>query len=165
MMHPENPAQFLKDYSLKYQQGGATGVLNQSMYPSKIRSISEAYDEALAINKSKENNKPFYTFKGSRGNNFDYPSTDIIHDINKHGLTKEQAEVIIDNSENFIYAYEDKKVKGYHGGIAVLCKVKTPDGNAGIMYEFMPNGRVFLGTMFFDTDVNIDNWAKKAVPV
>ena len=25
----------------------------------------------------------------------------------------------------------------------------------------MPNGRVFVGTMFFDTDAEIDNWAKK----
>ena len=43
----------------------------------------------------------------------------------------------------------------------MLYKVKSPDGNAGIMCEFMPNGRVFIGTMFFDTDVNIDSWAKK----
>ena len=29
VMNPENPAQFLKDYSLKYQQGGATGGFKQ----------------------------------------------------------------------------------------------------------------------------------------
>ncbi|MCR5175946.1 MAG: hypothetical protein K6C05_03755, partial [Anaerovibrio sp.] len=155
-----------KDYMERniIQFGGQTvGGFNQGMYQSKIDNIEKAYDEALQINKDKQskNNKPYYHLQGSKGNYFDIPATEIVHDINDHGLTKEQAIAIINGSEDFIYTYQDMKSRGYHGGIAVLCKINTSLGHAGIMYEFMPNGRVFVGTMFFDTDAEIDNWAKK----
>ena len=41
VMNPENPAQFLRDYALKYQQGGATGVLNQQTLPNVVKGVIE----------------------------------------------------------------------------------------------------------------------------
>lgn len=39
-------------------------------------------------------------------------------------------------------------------------KINTPLGKAGVLLEFVPNGKVLVVTAVFDDAANIDNWAK-----
>ena len=104
--------------------------------------------------------KTFYRFVGSHGTIIDVAYDDMKH-AGKHNLTDEQIQAIEENSENFLAVYQETKRKGNYGGIPILAKIKTPIGEAGVVYEFLPNGRVFLKTMFFDKPAAIDNWMKK----
>ncbi len=104
--------------------------------------------------------KTFYRFVGSHGTIIDVAYDDMKH-AGKHNLTDEQIQAIEENSENFLAVYQETKRKGHYGGIPILAKIKTPVGNAGVVYELLPNGRTLLKTMFFDTDSNIDHWMKK----
>ena len=105
--------------------------------------------------------KTFYRFVGSHGTIIDVAYDDMKH-AGKHNLTDEQIQAIEENSENFLAVYQETKRKGNYGGIPILAKIKTPIGEAGVVYEFLPNGRVFLKTMFFDKPSAIDNWMKKS---
>ena len=105
--------------------------------------------------------KTFYRFVGSHGTIIDVAYDDMKH-AGKHNLTDEQIQAIEENSENFLAVYQETKRKGNYGGIPILAKIKTPIGEAGVVYEFLPNGRVFLKTMFFDKPAAIDNWMKKS---
>ena len=105
--------------------------------------------------------KTFYRFAGSHGTIIDVAYDDMKH-AGKHNLTDEQIQAIEENSENFLAVYQETKRKGNYGGIPILAKIKTPIGEAGVVYEFLPNGRVFLKTMFFDKPAAIDNWMKKS---
>lgn len=51
VMNPENPAQFLKDYSLKYQQGGATGVPYQYAFDVSKTGIDSGEQTTHSIQK------------------------------------------------------------------------------------------------------------------
>ena len=104
--------------------------------------------------------KTFYRFVSSHGAIIDVAYDDMKH-AGKHNLTDEQIQAIEENSENFLAVYQETKRKGHYGGIPILAKIKTPVGNAGVVYELLPNGRTLLKTMFFDTDSNIDHWMKK----
>ena len=105
--------------------------------------------------------KTFYRFVGSHGTIIDVAYDDMKH-AGKHNLTDEQIQAIEENNENFLAVYQETKRKGNYGGIPILAKIKTPIGEAGVVYEFLPNGRVFLKTMFFDKPAAIDNWMKKS---
>ena len=83
------------------------------------------------------------------------------HIENRHNLTDEQLQTFVDNINNVEYAYLDNKKSGSYGGRSVLVKINTPKGKIGSAFEILPNGRTFIKTAFFNTDANIDNWAKK----
>ena len=76
-----------------------------------------------------------------------------------HPLTAEQWQVMIDELENIEYAARDF-AKGRNNGIPVGIKINTTLGKAGVMFEFLPNGKVLFVTAVFNNDNAIDNWIK-----
>ena len=86
----------------------------------------------------------------------------MIHMHKRHPeMTDTDFSVIQENMENFLRVHQNKTEKGDYGGETVLCKIKTPRGIAGVSYEFLPTGRIFLKTAFFDHENGIDSWIAK----
>lgn len=97
----------------------------------------------------------------SRGARIDVANDNILHFAKKHKLDTTLLDTIEGNIESIEDAYVDNKKRGSNGGKQVLAKIKTPAGNAGVLFEFLSNGRIFMTTAFFDSDANIENWMKK----
>lgn len=100
----------------------------------------------------------------SRGARIDVANDNILHFAKKHKLDTTLLDTIEGNIESIEDAYVDNKKRGSNGGKQVLAKIKTPAGNAGVLFEFLSNGRIFMTTAFFDSDANIENWMKKKAP-
>lgn len=142
-------------------QGKEAAQLRQAMKRSPAETLVDFRKEIQKGGVSPAGKaKTFYRFVGSHGTIIDVAYDDMKH-AGKHNLTDEQIQAIEENSENFLAVYQETKRKGHYGGIPILAKIKTPVGNAGVVYELLPNGRTLLKTMFFDTDSNIDHWMKK----
>ena len=162
VMNPENPAQFLKDYALKYQQGGAVNGLHQAQYRSNATSLKEYVNKIIEADiPASGKGKFYYSFISPRGTEFYIAHDDMKHAHAKHNLTPEQLDAIEENLENIIDARVDNKKSGHNTGKVVLTKIKTPLGAAGLAYEMLSNGKVGINTMFFDSEANLDNWIKK----
>ena len=138
-----------------------SGVLDQAMKRSDAKSIVEFHQivkESGNIAASKE--KTFFRFGG-----IDIGFDEVKHIISRHpDVSGKDLQSIIEhlgNIKNVEGAYLDEKKKGSNSGRAVLFKIKTPAGNAGVVLEFLSNGRVLLKTAFYDSDVNIGNWTQK----
>jgi|GEM_PF-3810240 len=140
-------------------------IFGQAMMRSELENVADFHSlvkESENISGSKK--KTFFRFE--LGNQeVDIAFDDMKHITERHSeLTGAGIQSIIEqlgDIENIEYAYEDKKKKGNYGGKAVLLKIKTPAGNAGVVLEFLSNGRVLLKTAFYDSDVNIGNWTQK----
>ena len=106
--------------------------------------------------------KMFLRITAPSGAFVDVAQDDMIHMHNHHPeMTDEDFAVIQENMENFLRVHQDKTEKGDYGGETVLCKIKTPRGIAGVSYELLPTGRIFLKTAFFDNERGVDNWITK----
>ena len=148
------------------QMGGVYENINMKVLQAMIKSEAKSLaDFSLAVKNgtihAEQKGKSYYRFIGSAGTQIDVPYDTMIHVNQRHNLTKEEWDALEQNSENFSAVYQDLKKKGHNNGIPLLCKIKTPQGSAGVMYELLPNGRVFMNTAFFDSEINIDNWIKK----
>ena len=144
-------------------------IFGQAMMRSELENVADFHSlvkESENISGSKK--KTFFRFE--LGNQeVDIAFDDMKHITERHSeLTGAGIQSIIEqlgDIENIEYAYEDKKKKGNYGGKAVLLKIKTPAGKAGVVLEFVPTGRVFLKTAFMGSDATIDNWAQKKRPM
>ena len=106
--------------------------------------------------------KVFLQITASSGAFVDVAQDDMIHMHNYHPeMTDDDFAAIQENMENFLCVHQDKTGKGDYGGETILCKIKTPRGVAGVSYELLPTGRIFLKTAFFDDEKGIDNWITK----
>ena len=141
-------------------------ILFQSaaMYKNKANSLAEFKD--FAVNNKgneKEDNKSFYRFTNKDGVQIDVPFERALHIKEKHHLTDQQLDVAEKELNKAEYAVLMPDVGEYQGK-QVKIKVNTSLGKMGAVLEILPNGRVFLDTAFFDSDTNIDNWAKENHP-
>ena len=128
-------------------------ALNLSMFSRQMRNPDEG---------SGSRNKTFLRMTAPSGAFVDVAQDDMIHMHNHHPeMTDEDFGVIQENMENFLRVHQDKTGKGDYGGQTVLCKIKTPRGVAGVVYELLPTGRIFLKTAFFDNENSIDSWITK----
>lgn len=132
-----------------------------AMYQNKANSLMEFVD-FYQNNKDnpKEQNKSFYRLQTKSGATVDVPFNRVKHIDNRHHLTPAQWAALEANIDNIEYAYYVPGQKGENNGVQVFIKANTKEGKAGAMLEVLPNGRVLLDTAFFDSDANIDNWAK-----
>lgn len=161
--NPENPGQYYIDHPLEFARGGDGGVYAQAaMKKSEAKSLSNFYNEITTSNiDSQGKSKLFYPMTTSRGARIDVANDNILHFAKKHKLDTTLLDTIEGNIESIEDAYVDNKKRGSNGGKQVLAKIKTPAGNAGVLFEFLSNGRIFMTTAFFDSDANIENWMKK----
>ena len=147
-------------------EGDKTGanVLHQAaMKKSDTTSLSEFSRQMRKPEAgSGSRKKMFLRITAPSGVFVDVAQDDMIHMHNHHPeMTDEDFAVIQENMENFLRVHQDKTEKGDYGGETVLCKIKTPRGIAGVSYELLPTGRIFLKTAFFDNERGIDNWITK----
>lgn len=112
---------------------------------------------------SSENNKSYYPIINEAGERIDVPFERVLHIRDDHSLTDEQLSAVESNLNSFEYAYQLPGV-GEYNGAQIKFKTNSPLGKIGGVLEIVPSGRVFLDTVFFDTDANIDNWAKENLP-
>lgn len=143
----------LTDKDLLFQSAAA-------MYRNPARSLAEFKDFSQENQKNpKEKNKSFYAFDAG-GVEVHVPFERAIHIDNGHQLTDQQLSAVEKELGIFEYAVQMPGV-GEYNGKQVKFKGNTSQGKIGGVLEISQNGRVFLDTVFFGTDADIDNWAKE----
>ena len=106
--------------------------------------------------------KKFLRMSAPSGAVVDVAQDDMIHMQNHHPeMTDTDYAIIQEHMEDFLRVHLDMTGKGDYGGETILCKIKTPRGVAGVSYELLKTGRIFLKTAFFDNENGIDNWITK----
>ena len=159
---------YFKDrFALRYggtdMREGAETLHQAAMKKSDAESLSEFSRQMRNPEaESGSRKKTFLQVKAPSDAFVDVTQDDMIHIHNHHPkMTDEDFAVIQENMENFLRVHQDMTGKGDYGGETVLCKIKTPHGVAGVAYELLPTGRIFLKTAFFDDEKGIDNWIAK----
>lgn len=144
--------------------GGQSFAQAAAMYRNSAKSLTEFVDFAIRNNNNpKEQNKSVYEFITQDGAALEVPFERAVHIYNDHHLTPEQLTAAEQSFRNFEYAYLLPGV-GEYNGKQIKIKTNTSIGKMGAVLEFLPNGRIFVDTVFFDSDANIDNWAKGNPP-
>lgn len=144
--------------------GGQTFAQAAAMYRNSAKSLTKFVDFAIRNNNNpKEQNKSVYEFITQDGAALEVPFERAVHIYNDHHLTPEQLTAAEQSFRNFEYAYLLPGV-GEYNGKQIKIKTNTSIGKMGAVLEFLPNGRIFVDTVFFDSDANIDNWAKGNPP-
>ena len=144
--------------------GGQTFAQAAAMYRNSAKSLTKFVDFAIRNNNNpKEQNKSVYEFITQDGAALEVPFERAVHIYNDHHLTPEQLTAAEQSFRNFEYAYLLAGV-GEYNGKQIKIKTNTSIGKMGAVLEFLPNGRIFVDTVFFDSDANIDNWAKGNPP-
>jgi hypothetical protein len=143
--------------------GEESGFTQAAMKKSDATSLSEFSRQMRTPEAgSGSRKKTFLRITAPSGAFVDVAQDDMIHMHNHHPeMTDEDFSIIQENMEKFLRVHQDKTGKGDYGGETVLCKIKTPRGVAGVSYELLPTGRIFLKTAFFDNENGIDNWIAK----
>ena len=152
---------------LKGAQNRQVPAFNQAaaaMYRNPAKSLAEFVAFARK-NKGnpKEDNKSYYRFATQENLKIEIPFERAVHIEQGHHLTAEELEIVENAFVKAEYALLLPKV-GEYGGRQLKLKIDTKIGKMGSVLEILPNGRVFLNTAFFDSDANIDNWAKENLP-
>ena len=98
IMNPENPPQWMRENSLKFQKGGNAIGFSQAQYKSDAKSIKEYVAKIKAANIPPQGKgKFFYSFKSSNGADFYIAHDDMKHSYEKHGLTDGQLDAVESN--------------------------------------------------------------------
>lgn len=143
------------------------GALRQSaaaMYRNPAASLEEFVDFVLQNRDNPaEQNRSFYRFTIGDNTEIDVPFEHAAHYLDRHALTPQQLQAVENDLNVFEYALQMPEV-GEYNGIQVKFKANTSLGKMGGVLEICANGRVFLDSVFFDSDSNIDNWAKNNLP-
>ena len=151
---------FAVEYGESAQAGGFTQAAMQRSEAETLEEFSRRMRTPEAESGSR--NKKFLRIISSSGTAVDVAQDDMLHIHHRHPEMKDADFALIqENMENFSRVHLDMTGKGDYGGRAILCKIKTPRGAAGVSYELLPTGRVFLKTAFFDNENSIDSWIIK----
>lgn len=158
---------FKKRFDLRY--GGkdmrSSDVLHQAAMRRSDAVNLEEFSRRMRVPDadSSSRNKKFLRMTSPSGAVVDVAQDDMIHTHNRHPeMTDADYTDIQENMENFERVHLDMTSKGDYGGKTILCKIKTPRGAAGVAYELLPTGRIFLKTAFFDNEKGIDSWITKS---
>lgn len=151
---------FAVEHGERTQAGGFTQAAMQRSEAETLEDFSRRMRTPEAESGSR--NKKFLRIISSSGTAVDVAQDDMLHIHHRHPEMKDADFALIqENMENFSRVHLDMTGKGDYGGRAILCKIKTPRGAAGVSYELLPTGRVFLKTAFFDNENSIDSWIVK----
>nr|DAL99035.1 MAG TPA: crystallin beta/gamma motif-containing protein [Bacteriophage sp.] len=151
----------LERWNLRFQQEKSANlqknenVREQAMYKSPLTDITSFYNDVLE-NPNKK--KRYFSHVMPDGTNIDIMSDVIAHD-QKHNMSAENWQELIDNFDNFENFVVSDKPR--FDGRPVLMKIAAPSGKYGVVFERLRNGRNIITTAFKGTDKGIDNWMKK----
>ena len=141
------------------------GVKYSAMYRNKADSVSDFYEFALNNrNNPAERNKSFYQYELDDGYKVDLFFEGATHISDRHGLTGSQVEDIFSGLNDVRYYTLAPDVQSTYDGAPVKAVVSTPQGNSGVLLEFLKNGRVLVRTAFFGSDAELSEWIKKSDP-
>ena len=137
------------DFNKAEAQSVSKGVetaspLEQAMFKTNLQTFGEFYDAIVDGAES----RPIYMTQNLGGVDLDVPSNAVRHDVNKHGLTKEEFEGV------FSAIDEGKITEAQVGdysrmrGVAVKMTVNANGKEYGVVFETMPSGRNLLQTVF-----------------
>ncbi len=114
-------------------------------------------------NKQTKEKKQFNYLTGD-GLNIRIPHDTVIHDYNRHKLTADEWQDLLDNIDDVSDAALSKQKSSYDGK-SVLLKVNTQNNTYGVVLETFTKNNPLISTAFIDTEENIDNWIKnEAIP-
>jgi hypothetical protein len=131
------------------------GLLNQASKLSSAKNIGDFLSEISGLGKKRR-----FETTSDKGAKIDLLGSDIEHiQTGSHPLTGAQWQAVVDNLENVGYAAGDN-VRGSRSGKPVQVKINTPLGKAGLLLEFLPNGKIYLANAVFNNDAALDNWIK-----
>jgi hypothetical protein len=151
---------FAVEHGERAQAGGFTQAAMQRSKAETLEDFSRRMRTPEAESGSR--NKKFLRIISSSGTAVDVAQDDMLHIHHRHPeMTDADFALIQENMENFSRVHLDMTGKGDYGGKTILCKIKTPRGAAGVAYELLPTGRIFLKTAFFDKESSIDSWIRK----
>ena len=151
---------FAVEHGERAQTGGFTQAAMQRSKAETLEDFSRRMRTPEAESGSR--NKKFLRIISSSGTAVDVAQDDMLHIHHRHPeMTDADFALIQENMENFSRVHLDMTGKGDYGGKTILCKIKTPRGAAGVAYELLPTGRIFLKTAFFDKESSIDSWIRK----
>lgn len=151
---------FAVEHGERAQAGGFTQAAMQRSEAETLEDFSRRMRTPEAESGSR--NKKFLRIISSSGTAVDVAQDDMLHIHHRHPeMTDADFALIQENMENFSRVHLDMTGKGDYGGKTILCKIKTPRGAAGVAYELLPTGRIFLKTAFFDKESSIDSWIRK----
>lgn len=141
------------------------GVKYSAMYRNKADSVSDFYEFALNNrNNPAERNKSFYQYELDDGYKVDLFFEGATHISDRHSLTGSQVEDIFSGLNDVRYYTLAPDVQSTYDGVPVKAVVSTPQGNSGVLLEFLKNGRVLVRTAFFGSDAELSEWIKKSDP-
>ena len=141
------------------------GVKYSAMYRNKADSVSNFYEFALNNrNNPAERNKSFYQYELDDGYKVDLFFEGATHISDRHSLTGSQVEDIFSGLNDVRYYTLAPDVQSTYDGVPVKAVVSTPQGNSGVLLEFLKNGRVLVRTAFFGSDAELSEWIKKSDP-
>ena len=121
-----------------------TPNLEQAMYKSPMTDFGDFYDD---ISKN-ENTKDRYFAEDINGIGLDIPRNTIIHDKNKHNLSKEEWQGIIEAIKN--NQIKEARIGDYSRmrGIPVKMVVDVNGLEYGVAFDHMKSGRNLVGSAF-----------------
>lgn len=127
-----------------------------AMKKSRSDNFADFYKTVLSKPKN-TNNKEQFNAVTHEGLNIRIPHDTVIHDENRHKLTADEWQDLLDNIDNVSYAAISKK-KSRFGGTPVLLKVDTENNSFGVVVETFAKNNPLISTAFIDTQSNIENW-------
>lgn len=141
---------------------------NQPLYQSAMKkshfdNFTDFYKDVLSKPKNAKNKEQF-NVQTKDGLNIRIPHDTIVHDNNRHKLSVNEWEDLLNNIDDVSYAAISKK-KSRFDGTSVLLKIDTANNSFGVVLETFSKNNPLISTAFIDTEQNIDNWIKnEAVP-
>lgn len=165
-MAPENPAEFLKKYSLRFANEGKVSKKDSlfKAYLKEYENMADFLNELSSLPKS-EINKNSYKYYGKLGGRYEMLASNFGHiNNNEHPLTPEEWDDVlesVDDTNNIEYA-KIADEPGTHKGTVVGQIVKGKQGRYAVLIEYAQNGRVYITTGANENapNTNIDNWIK-----
>ncbi len=126
------------------QSAETASPLEQAMFKTNLQTFGEFYDAIVDGAES----RPIYMTQNLGGVDLDVPSNAVRHDVNKHGLTKEEFEGVfsaIDEGK-----ITEAQVGDYSrmGGLPVKMVVDVNGKEYGVAFEVLVNDRNLLQTVF-----------------
>ncbi len=127
-----------------------------AMKKSRSDNFADFYKTVLSKPKN-TNDKEQFNAVTKDNLNIRIPHDTVIHDENRHKLTADEWQDLLDNINNVSYAAISKK-KSRFGGTPVLLKVDTENNCFGVVVETFAKNNPLISTAFIDTQSNIENW-------
>ena len=148
MNEKKSTADILERWKLRIENGEVVTedneVLDQAMYKSPMPDFGSFYDDII----KNENTKDRYFTEDINGIGLDIPRNTIIHDINKHNLSKEEWQGVLEAIKN--NQIKKARIGDYSKmrGTPVKMVVDVNGVEYGVAFDHMKSGRNLVSSAF-----------------